>query len=296
VWDRFRTACNRFFTRRQDDLKQRKQVWTANLDAKLALIARAEALTTATDLEAGFAELKALQAEWKASGPVKRARSEQVWQKFRAACDAFMERYRLRDTQQFADRLARREAVVVDLEGLAAGLQAGTVPHEGLLERVRSIRTGWQQGGSVPREVLRPLATRFDSALGAVLSAAPEAFRHSELDADANRKQLEQLCERVEQVAARQPALAGATSSVALLADQLRERLAANTIGGRVDDETKWKNQEYEVRAAQDAWQRVGYVPDAVAAPLAQRFQRAVQRFYGDRRSHAHGGRKEPRG
>ncbi len=296
VWDRFRTACNRFFTRRQDDLKQRKQVWTANLDAKLALIARAEALATATDLEAGFAELKALQAEWKASGPVKRARSEQVWQQFRAACDAFMERYRLRDTQQFADRLARREAVVVDLEGLASGLQAGTVPHEGLLERVRSIRTGWQQGGSVPREVLRPLATRFDTALGAVLSAAPEAFRHSELDADANRKQLEQLCERVEQVAARQPALAGATSSVALLADQLRERLAANTIGGRVDDETKWKNQEYEVRAAQDAWQRVGYVPDAVAAPLAQRFQRAVQRFYGDRRPHAHGGRKEPRG
>jgi len=208
-----------------------------------------------------------------------------VWQKFRAACDAFMERYRVRDTQQFADRLSRREAVVVDLEGLASGLQAGSVSTEGLLERVRSIRTGWQQGGSVPREVLRPLATRFDAALATVLAAAPDAFRHSELDGEANRKQLEQLCERVEQVANRQPALAGASSSVALLADQLRERLAANTIGGRVDEETKWKSQEYDVRAAQDAWQRVGYVPEGVAAPLAQRFQRAVQRFYGDRKT-----------
>ena len=283
VWDRFRTACNRFFTRRGDDLKQRKQVWTTNLEKKDSLIARAEALSTVTDFEAGFAELKALQAEWKASGPVKKAKSEHVWQKFRAACDAFMERYRTRDTQQFADRLARREAVAVDLEALAAGLVSGAAPRDGLLEKVRSIRTGWLQGGSVPREVLRGLSTRFDTALGAVLAAAPEAFRHSELDAEANRAQLEQLCDRVEQVGGRQPAMAGA-SSVALLADQLRERLAANTIGGHVDDETKWKSYEYDVRAAQDAWQRVGYVPESVAAPLAARFQRAVQKFYGEKK------------
>ncbi|MBK5297938.1 MAG: DUF349 domain-containing protein [Vicinamibacteria bacterium] len=283
VWDRFRIACTRFFTRRQDDLKQRKQVWTANLETKDALIARAEALATVTDFTAGFAELKALQAEWKASGPVKKAKSEQVWQKFRAACDAFMERYRTRDTQQFADRLARREAVAVDLEALASGLASGAASHEGLLERVRSIRTGWQQAGSVPREVLRGLASRFDTALGAVLTAAPDVFRHSELDAEANRAQLQQLCERVEQVASQQPAMAGA-SSMAQLADHLRERLAANTIGGHVDDEAKWKNHEFEVRAAQDAWQRVGYVPESVAAPLAARFQRAAHRFYGEKK------------
>ncbi len=286
VWDRFRNACNRFFTRRAEDLKQRKQVWTTNLEVKEALIARAEALATATDFTAGFAELKALQAQWKTSGPVKKAKSEQVWQKFRAACDAFMERYRTRDTQQFTDRLSRREAVAVDLETLAAGVTSGTVPHDGLLERVRSIRTGWAQAGSVPREVLHTLATRFDTALGAILTAAPDAFRHSELDAEANRAQLEQLCERVEQVASRQPAMAGG-SSVSQLADQLRERLAANTIGGRADEESKAKAHEYEVRAAQDAWQRVGYVPESVAAPLSARFQRAVQRFYGEKKSGA---------
>ncbi len=175
------------------------------------------------------------------------------------------------------------------------GLSSGDVSRDGLLERVRSIRTGWQQAGSVPREVLHTLANRFDTALGAVLTAAPEAFRHSELDAEANRTQLEQLCERVEQVASRQPAMAGA-SSVAQLADQLRERLAANTIGGRVDDEAKWKNHEYEVRAAQDAWQRVGYVPDSVAAPLAARFQRAVQRFYGEKKPGAPPQAPGPRG
>jgi hypothetical protein len=252
-------------------------------------------LASSTDWEAGFAELKALQAEWKATGPVKKSRSEQVWQKFRAACDAFMERYRTRDSQQFADRLARREAVAADLETLAEGVRSGSIPVDGLLERVRSIRTGWQQGGSVPREVLRGIATRFDTALDVILTAAPDAFRHTELDVEANRAQLEQLCERVEKVASRQPAPAAAASPAAVLATQLREALAANTIGGRADDEQKWKSAEYDVRAAQDAWQRVGYVPDAVAAPLAARFHRATQRFYGDKRAPggAHGA---PRG
>jgi hypothetical protein len=223
---------------------------------------------------------------------VKKSRSEQVWQQFRAACDAFMERYRTRDNQAYADRLARREAVAVDLEALAAGVAAGTVPAEGLLERVRSIRTGWQQAGAVPREALRAVAARFDQALGAVLAAAPDAFRHSELDAETNRGQLEALCARVEQLANRQPAPAAAASPAAVLATQLREALAANTIGGRVDEDARWKSSEYEVRAAQEAWQRVGYVPESVAAPLAARFQRAIHRFYGDRKPQGQGTRR----
>jgi len=43
TWDRFRTACDQFFTRRLDDLKQRKEQWGANLAKKEALCASAEA-------------------------------------------------------------------------------------------------------------------------------------------------------------------------------------------------------------------------------------------------------------
>ena len=44
IWDRFRTACDRFFTRRHDDLAQRKTVWSENLAKKDALCARVESL------------------------------------------------------------------------------------------------------------------------------------------------------------------------------------------------------------------------------------------------------------
>src|SRR5581483_9050083 len=40
VWERFRTPCDRFFTRRQQDLAQRKGMWAENLAKKEALCVR----------------------------------------------------------------------------------------------------------------------------------------------------------------------------------------------------------------------------------------------------------------
>src|SRR5205814_8829892 len=97
--------------------------------------------------------------------------------------------------------------------------------------------------------------------------------------------QLELLCERVERLATSTPTPQPAESPVTVLAHQLREALAANTIGGRVDDETRWKSAEYEARAAQDAWRQVGFVPESIAAPLTARFQRASQRLFSTRRT-----------
>jgi hypothetical protein len=161
---------------------------------------------------------------------------------------------------------------------------------------MRSLRAGWHQAGALPRDAARALTERFDRALGVVLAAAPDAFRHTELDVEANRRQLESLCERVERLAGKETSTTAGESPVAVLAHQLREALAANTIGGRVDDESRWKTSEYEVRAAQDAWRQVGFVPDSIAAPLAARFQRASQRFYGQRRGSGHGPGPGPRG
>ncbi len=283
VWERFRAACNAFFTRRQDDLKRRKDEWTINLEKKEALILRAEALVESTDSDKAFVELKGLQAEWKAIGPVRKSKSEQVWQRFRTAADKVFDRYRNRDAQALADRVSRRETICTEIEALAA--RGGALAEEsGLLEKVRSLRTGWQQAGALPRDSARALTDRFDQALGAIVAASPATFRHTELDIDGNRRQLELLCERVEKLVSREPVGAGAASPVATLATQLREALAANTIGGRVDEESRWKNSEYEVRGAQDAWRQVGFVPEAAAAPLTARFQRACQRFYGQRR------------
>jgi hypothetical protein len=72
------------------------------------------------------------------------------------------------------------------------------------------------------------------------------------------------------------------------LAQQLRERLASNTIkGGRnaaEEDESRWRAAEQEVRNAQAQWLRLGPLPADIAGPLNDRFQRACRRFFDGRK------------
>src|SRR3954468_178035 len=119
IWERFRSACDRFFTRRHADLAERKTVWADNLTKKEALCARAEALKDSTEWDAAALEMKRLQAEWKTIGPVKKTRSEALWQRFRGAADHFFARYTQRHDIALGERVAAREAIVAELEALA---------------------------------------------------------------------------------------------------------------------------------------------------------------------------------
>jgi len=59
----------------------------------------------------------------------------------------------------------------------------------------------------------------------------------------------------------------------------LKEALAANTIGGKTDDDSRFRAAADDVRQAQAALSRIGPVPDQVRRSLADRFQRANRRI-----------------
>jgi hypothetical protein len=94
---------------------------------------------------------------------------------------------------------------------------------------------------------------------------------------------MEKLCLRVEGFLTESPA---APSGSQALADMLREALAANTIGGRAGEETKWRGMAEEVRQAQSAWSRLGPVPGDAGRQLNDRFHRACNRFFDQFRRH----------
>lgn len=288
IWERFRTACDGFFTRRQEDLARRKEMWSGNLAKKEALCAQVEALAESSDdWEHVLAEIKRLQAEWKTIGPVRKNRSETIWLRFRAACDRCFQERADRGRRDLVDRLGTREAICQELEALVppADRPDGPAPDD-LLARVREIRARWQQAGGasgLPREQAAQLGQRFDEAFARLVAAWPAGFAGSELDLDANRRRLEELCLTVERLVSpggpRDTLVAPATR----LAEMLREALAANTIGGRVDDEARWRSAAEEIKRAQAAWPRVGPVPEAVQRQLTGRFQRACRRFFDQR-------------
>jgi hypothetical protein len=291
VWERFRAACDKFFTRRQEDLKHRKEEWSANLAKKEALCERAEALADSTEWETAAAQLKRLQAEWKTIGPVRKSKSEAVWQRFRGACDRFFDRYKHRDQIALQEKAAARDTIIRDLEGLLPhnGQPPGDAP-EGLYATVQQARVKWQQAPELPRQVQLDLAARYYQAIGLLVGTWPTAFTGTDLDPDVTRKRMEKLLAKVEDLlpAAQQRAQTRQLSPTELLAEKWRERLAANTIAGsraaEENEEIRWRNAEQEVRSAQAQWTRLGPVPPDIAGPLNERFQRAVRRFYDSRR------------
>ncbi len=218
IWERFRTACDRFFTRRHADLAERKTMWAENLAKKEALCVAAEALSASTDWDATAAEIKRLQNEWKGIGPVKKTRSEALWQRFRGACDQFFQRYAQRHDIALGERVAAREAICAELEALApaaastasesttAGTpesaisdQQSAIPSEppvDLVAKVRALRGRWQQeiaARGVDRDRAAALDARFAAAFSGVLTRWPAVFAGSDLDPDANRRKMEAL-------------------------------------------------------------------------------------------------------
>ena len=289
VWERFRGACDRFFTRRQDDLKRRKDDWAANLARKEALCEKAEALADSTEWEAAGAQLKQLQAEWKTIGPVRKAKSEVIWQRFRTACDRFFDRYKHRDQIELQGKAAARDAVIRELEALAPYEGAPADPPENLFKTVQDARLRWVGAPDLPRGLQQDLAARYHQALAVLVAAWPAAFAGTDLDPDATRRRMEKLVARVEELAPEKSGPRAPLSPTELLAQQWRDRLAANTMtGGKSssdNDESRWRAAEQEVRSAQAQWARFGPLPADVAGPLNERFLRACRRFYDERRS-----------
>jgi hypothetical protein len=280
TWKRFRDACDQFFTRRNADLAERKETWSANLAKKEALCARAEELAATREWERAAAEIRRLQVDWKGIGPVRRNRSEAVWQRFRTACDTFFERYKRRDEIDLESKQADREALVAELEALApvdAPSTDGADPVQ-LLTQVRSLRNRWNQSTPVVRYGADPLSARFVSALERTLLSHPDAFRGTELDVEPNRQKMEKLVARVEGFLT--DATPPPANSSQALADMLREALAANTIGGRASEESKWRSMAEDVRQAQASWSRLGPVPGDSGRALNERFHRATSRFF----------------
>ena len=290
VWERFRASCDHFFKRRHEDLKRRKDEWAANLAQKEELCEKAEAIRDSTEWAQAATEFRQLQARWKTIGPVRKSKSDHVWQRFRAACDHFFGRYKHRDQVDLLERAAPREAIIRELESFPVARDAESVGDGeavGMYQLVQSARARWQQAPELPRQLQQELAVRYHDAIGRLIVADPEAFAGTDLDPEATRQRMEALIAKVEELLRPRGAKTASPSPTELLAQQLRERLATNTMGGgrgTEDNESRWRAAEQEVRGAQTQWARLGPVPPSVAGSMNERFQRACRRFYDERR------------
>ena len=213
--------------------KRRKEEWSGNLARKEALCAKAEALADSTEWDSAAAQFKQLQAEWKTIGPVRKSRSEAIWQRFRAACDRFFDRFKHRDQLELQEKAAVRDTVIRELEALVPADGAAESPApENLYTIVHQARSKWQQAPELPRALQQDLAARYHQAVGRLVAVWPARLPAPISIPKRRASGWRSSSPRVEEIVSAQPAKPANLSPTELLAQQLRERLAANTMSG----------------------------------------------------------------
>ena len=91
IFERFRAACDDFFSRKSEFFKQLKQQFAVNAEKKRELIKKAKELTDSTDWKTTGDKFVALQKEWKTVGAVPKKLGDQLWNEFLTACNHFFD-------------------------------------------------------------------------------------------------------------------------------------------------------------------------------------------------------------
>lgn len=178
IYERFRAACDSFFEAKRKFYEGVKSEMEHNLQLKQEICEAAEALQNSEDWKHATEELIALQAKWKQVGTVSRRYSDQVWKRFRAACDSFFER----KAQHFAGIESEHEANLQKKLALIEEMHAADIKAGGY-EKIKEFQRRWSEIGYVPIKQKEAVQKKYKEAVDAMFGV----LRGSERDRSMSR-------------------------------------------------------------------------------------------------------------
>ncbi len=163
IYSRFRSACDKFFERKRAFYAQNLQEQGSNLQAKLELCLQAESLQESNDWKKATDEYILLQRRWKEIGPAPRKHSDQVWKRFRNACDKFFARkteYFSTIDNTFEKNLEAKELLIKEIESFEKTSNSNSD-----LAKLQAFQRQWTEIGFVPYEKKDDLQHRYREAI-----------------------------------------------------------------------------------------------------------------------------------
>ena len=147
IFERFRAACDDFFSKKAAFFKEMKQRYNENIAKKQSLIEKAEALMESTDWKVTTDKMIALQKEWKTIGAVPKKVGDELWSKFLEACNKFFEARNAANAgtrNEERTNLDKKKAIISQLKELVEGNV------DDLQEKVKGLVDEYAKIGHVP--------------------------------------------------------------------------------------------------------------------------------------------------
>lgn len=165
VWGKFKDLRNHFYRQKNNFFKQLNKDKSENLKVKESLCEKAEGLKDSEDWLKTTNELIRLQGEWKKVGPVPEKISDEVWKRFRAACDQFFskkEEHFKGQKEEQEKNLDVKKALLEEVKALEAMTETQT---EEVFKTLRDIQKKWNAAGYVPIKFKNQVQKEFSTII-----------------------------------------------------------------------------------------------------------------------------------
>ncbi|WP_028896811.1 DUF349 domain-containing protein [Prevotella sp. HUN102] len=191
IFERFRAACDDFFSRKGEFFKNLKAQFSENAVKKQALVEKAQALADSTDWKATSDKLIALQKEWKTIGMVPKKQGDQLWNDFLAACNKFFEARNAvhagaRNEEQ--ENLKKKNEIIDQLKQLAETAK------DNIQEEVHKLTEEYNKVGHVPFKEKDKVYKAYHEILDKL---------YKELHINASRRRIDNFKNNLKKVASR---------------------------------------------------------------------------------------------
>lgn len=222
IFERFRAACDDFFSRKSEFFKQLKQQFAVNAEKKRELIKKAQELTDSTDWKTTGDKFVALQKEWKTVGAVPKKLGDQLWNEFLTACNHFFDArnaaHASTRTEEKAN-LQKKRDIIAQLKELAEQSV------ENAQDKVQELVDAYNAVGHVPFKEKDKIFKEYHDVLDKI---------YSDLHVSVARRRLDNFKQNLRNVAKRgEDAVDNERGRLARRYEQLKQEIATyeNNLG-----------------------------------------------------------------
>lgn len=191
IFERFRSACDSFFQKKNTFFKEMKERFAENISKKQALVEQATALMDSTDWKATGDKIQELQKEWKKIGMVPKKIGDQLWQDFLNACNHF---YEARNAASAGARNEERENLQQKRDIIAALEKLADTAGENLQKSTQELIAKFNAIGHVPFRDKDKVYDDYHSALDKI---------HKVMNANSQRRRMDSFKQNIKNAAKR---------------------------------------------------------------------------------------------
>jgi hypothetical protein len=221
-----------------------------NLEKKIKIIEKAEALSEEADINFAFKELQDLHKKWKEDvGPVAKEMREEVWQRFSAATKTIHDKRHdhYREMRSKYDEIIEKKLIII--EAIHAYDPSNNKSHsdwQKSINQIEKLRKDYFNAGKLPYSKSEEVWQKFKSATKK-FNAAKNVFYKQEKSAQQ---------------------------------ENLEQKIALIEYAESIKDSDDWEMVTNAMKKVQSDWKKIGHVPRKFSDDIWKRFKAGCNHYF----------------